>query len=791
MARRRDGIPFRLLAIVVASLLVVIIVLSTTLLKHAEQAVGEQVRARMLDAACTAAQLLDGDSLKDITAESVGTPPYERAMDTLRAFQESTELSYIYCLQQVDEDTFVYTVDPAVDPAFFGEEAAFTDALDQAGHGVASVDLVAYEDRWGRFYSAYAPVIDSRGDVAAVVGVDYVASWYEERVARIIRIIVANAGTTFVIAALAIIVAESFSRAEARHVKSLLKANRYDPLTGLANMSCFFEEARASYDRRASEGKHPAILYIDMAGMRYFNQRHGFAEGDKLLKSLAILLVAHFGKERCGRFGQDHFVVSTYVEGLDASLETLFADAEDLNDGLNLPLHVGVYPSTMGRVDVSVACDRAKAANKAVGTAYRSGYVIFDESMLRKEEQRHYITDNLDRAIKEGWIEVNYQPIVRAANGKVCDEEALARWRDPKRGLLSPAEFIPALEDAKLIYKLDLCVLEQTLAKMKQLEEAGVYVVPASVNLSRSDFEACDMVEEVRKRVDAAGIDRSMVNVEITETALGRDFDFMKEQVERFHALGFQVWMDDFGSEYSSLDYLQSLTFDLIKLDMRFMRQFDNGDKSKVILTELVRMAIGLGIDTICEGVERQDQVNFLREVGCSKLQGYYFSKPVSLQELLERYEDGSSIGFENPAEAEYFSAVGRVNLYDLSSIAHEESQDLRHYFNTLPMAVFESSGDCFRLTRCNQSYRQFAETTFGDIQVGVNIPFALADERGGGEIIRAMRDFRGRDDRDRLTIDELLPGGIRAHALLRRIAVNPVTGAAAFAVAVLSVTDD
>ena len=213
--------------------------------------------------------------------------------------------------------------------------------------------------------------------------------------------------------------------------------------------------------------------------------------------------------------------------------------------------------------------------------------------------------------------------------------------------MLPPSKFIPVLEEARLIYKLDLYVLDRVLEKMLAQKEAGLELVPQSLNLSRSDFDSCDIVEEICRRIDAAGIPRKMLSIEITESIVGSDFDFMKEQILRFKDLGFPVWMDDFGSGYSSLDVLQEIRFDLIKLDMRFLKRFHEGDESRIIITELVRMASGLGMEIIAEGVETKEQVDFLKEIGCTKLQGFYYGKAISFEELLERNRKGIQIGFE------------------------------------------------------------------------------------------------------------------------------------------------
>ena len=153
-----------------------------------------------------------------------------------------------------------------------------------------------------------------------------------------------------------------------------------------------------------------------------------------------------------------------------------------------------------------------------------------------------------------------------------------------------------------------------------------------SINLSRSDFDTCDIVEEIIARVDASGIGRDKLTIEITESAVGADFEFIKKQVNRFREQGFAVWMDDFGSGYSSIDLLQSMEFDLIKFDMSFMQRLDEGNNGKIILTELMKMATALGVDTLCEGVETEEQLRFLQEIGCAKLQGYYYCKPITFE---------------------------------------------------------------------------------------------------------------------------------------------------------------
>ena len=416
--------------------------------------------------------------------------------------------------------------------------------------------------------------------------------------------------------------------------ESIRKGNYFDLLTGLPSMTYFFELADSGKSDVVKEGGKPVFLYLDFSGMKFFNTRYGFAEGDKLLQAFAQILIRIFGDGHCCRIGGDHFAVITLEDGMEEKLNQVFSECMSMNDGKTLPVHVGIYPDRYGEVPASIACDRAKFACNELRGVYTSGFNYYNQGLSEDAEKMHYIVENIDRALAEGWLRVYYQPIVDAANRKTCEEEALARWADPEKGLLSPADFIPALEESGQIYKLDLFVLDQILAKMQYLKSAGDEIHPNSINLSRSDFDACDIVEEIRKRIDDAGFSHDMITIEITESIIGSDFNFMKEQITRFRDLGFPVWMDDFGSGYSSLDVLQSLKFDLIKFDMEFLRKLDEGNNGKIILTELMRMADLLGLETICEGVETNEQADFLQQIGCSRLQGYLFSRPKPFEQI-------------------------------------------------------------------------------------------------------------------------------------------------------------
>lgn len=563
---------------------------------------------------------------------------------------------------------------------------------------------------------------------------------------------------------------------------------RYDELTGLPEKAYFFPLAIAGTKELRAKGKQPAFLFFDLNGMKFYNTKYSFEEGNKLLRSFGQLLSKTFSNENCCHLGGDHFAAYRKEEGLEKALKTMFLECKQLNDGKSLPVHVGICASHQQDFPITSALDQAKYACDSLRNTYESTFTYYNETLNDDLSYRQYILSHLDQALEEGWIQVYYQPIVRIVSKTICDEEALARWIDPEKGTLSPSRFIPILEESKVIYKLDLYMLDEILKKIKIQKEAGLFLVPQSLNLSRSDFEICDMVEEVRKRVDAAGVPHNLITIEITESTIGNNHDFMKKQIESFQQLGFPVWMDDFGSGYSSIDVMESIRFDLIKFDMSFMQRLNEGESGKTILSELMRMALAMDVDTVCEGVETKEHVQFLREIGCSKLQGYYYSKPISLSELMGAVQSGIHIPYENPAEASYFETMGRINLYDLSIIAGDEEDDFRNYFNTLPMSVLELNGNCTKYIRSNPSYRSFAKRFFH---------FDLSDEGADGS---SNPEYTGKafmkyvrqccETGKGMFVDEEMPDGTLVHSYIRKIGENPVTKGMAVVIVVLSVQD-
>ncbi|MGI6556277.1 MAG: EAL domain-containing protein [Pseudoramibacter sp.] len=254
-------------------------------------------------------------------------------------------------------------------------------------------------------------------------------------------------------------------------------------------------------------------------------------------------------------------------------------------------------------------------------------------------EQQLYVLAHFQQAMDERWIEIYYQPVCQVGTGQLSGYECLARWHDPDRGILSPAAFVPALEQHHLIGLLDHYILDTVCREAAERRQKGLGDIPISFNVSRDDFNDGDVFQDVCDITAKYGIDPSLIDIEITESAFSDDPDYIGAQVKRFRDAGFSVWMDDFGSEYSSLGTLQKMDVDLIKLDIRFLRACEEerqngGHRAADLLKATIQLVKALGLHTLCEGVETEAQMALLREYGCEKAQGFYLGMPQPLNKI-------------------------------------------------------------------------------------------------------------------------------------------------------------
>ena len=483
-----------------------------------------------------------------------------------------------------------------------------------------------------------------------------------------------------------------------------------DWLTGLPGMARFHELAHMGASALASLGQRTVAVAFDIMGMKSFNTRYGRAEGDRLLCTLADALRTQFGGEACSRFGEDHFYVITPDQDVERKVEAVFADFASADFERVPPVRAGLYLCDVQDDIVAVGFDRARAASDIDRTTWRSHFAWFTDEMKTEDELRNHVLDSLDQAINEGWIRPYYQPVMRSTTGRICEEEALARWIDPEYGVLSPDQFIPVLEETSLLHRLDLHIISCVLADIGWKREHGIPVVPVSVNISYRDLVQFKVAREIAERADAAGVPHDLLHVEFTESAIHSDPELFMEQVGALHEDGFEVWMDDFGSGYSSLNVLQRYEFDVVKLDMEFMRSAaPDREKAYSIVAGIVRTAKKLGVRSLAEGVETEEQAAFLESIGCDMLQGYLFSSPNPLDEVARRFYDGVGLPREDHDEEPYWNAVSRLSLTDFSE--YDEGQGIDGIsISEFPAGVFEVRNGAWYVLRDNRPFTDFLD---------------------------------------------------------------------------------
>ncbi len=414
-----------------------------------------------------------------------------------------------------------------------------------------------------------------------------------------------------------------------------------DELTGIHNMVYFRNEAEKLLSYVTTDRDNIVFLFFDIENFKSYNEKYGFHEGNELLKKIAQMTDQAFAGSLVSRFSDDHFVVLTRFDGCREKIEQLSHEIKCCQGEVHLELKCGAYRPDEHETDPSLACDRARLACNSIKKHYDCYYQLYDKSLEDRFQMKQYIVNHIDTAIENGYIKVFYQPVVSATDGSICGLEALARWKDPNYGLLPPGAFIEILEEYRQIYKLDQYIIRQVCRDYRESADQHLPFVPVSLNFSRLDFELCDIVSFISETAEEFQVPHEFLDIEITESALTDQQNFLQTAVRTLRNSGFKVWLDDFGSGYSSLNVLKDYQFDVLKIDMKFLSGFPDNAKTQPILISIVNLAKQLSMLSLTEGVETKEQFEFLCSIGCDRAQGYLFSKPVPLAQLREKIAGG------------------------------------------------------------------------------------------------------------------------------------------------------
>ncbi|MCR5416113.1 MAG: EAL domain-containing protein [Pseudobutyrivibrio sp.] len=479
------------------------------------------------------------------------------------------------------------------------------------------------------------------------------------------------------------------------------KTSEIDGLLGLSDRETFYNFAQNNIKECAGHDRSYAIAYFDIENFKIFNDNFGYSEGDKLLADVAKIIKETLDTELAARLHDDHFVACASTIGLVAKIKDIHTQIRNLKKKTNVEIKAGLYVPQDNNEDINKCVDKAKTACISIKNCYDIPFAFYNPEMGGKIKRRQFILDNLDMAIEKGYIQPYYQPIVRSLTGKVCGWETLVRWIDPEQGMIYPNEFISVLEETRLIHKLDKCIIESVAKDYQKIMNERGNTEPVSINLSRIDFELLDLVNEVEAIRKKYNVPADMMHFEITESIVMKDPNFINEKVEEFRDLGYEVWMDDFGSGFSSLNLLKNFDFDMVKIDMNFLSDFDTNEKSKVVLNNVISMVKELGIHTLAEGVETKEQYEYLKSIGCEKLQGFFISRPMKYLECY-KYLETNNRAFESLEEREYYDEIGKVDILGQNPL-HNINRGI--YKASLPLAVIEEKNGHISLLNTNSSY--------------------------------------------------------------------------------------
>lgn len=511
-----------------------------------------------------------------------------------------------------------------------------------------------------------------------------------------------------------------------------IEAPRIDAATGLLGKEAFFDEAAAYL--RHSGARDVSIVCFDVDHFKLFNDLHGLDCGDELLRYLGRALALRFspdGAQPLARLAADTFALC--ATGIRPErVERILVDiSSECPNGIDAIVRAGVYRIEDPASPVSIMCDRAVIALRTVKGSYFDRVALYDPGMREALVLEREVVAGIESALREDRIELFLQPKCNIRTGKIVGAEALARWRHPERGIVAPGEFIPLIERNGLVCSLDLRVWEKTAAWIRGLIDEGVQPVPVSVNVSRADIYLVDVAAELHALVERYGIEPSLIEVEITESAYSERPDRIVAAFDELAERGFTVLMDDFGSGYSSLNMLKDINVDVLKIDMRFLDRDDR--RSKDIMESVIRMARWLDLPVIAEGVETREQVNFLLDVGCSYAQGYYYARPMEAAAFEALLTDGSRVQHEQCALQD-----ARRPILDFRDLLHENTISDRMLSSIIgSVALYSYADGDLRLIRGNEAYRRLI-ATLGE---GVN----GAEE--GGSLLPFVHD----EDRDAL----------------------------------------
>lgn len=425
-----------------------------------------------------------------------------------------------------------------------------------------------------------------------------------------------------------------------------------DVLTGLDQYDVFLRKLEKEIENIGDD--RIIIVYTDIKHFKYINDTYGYKVGDSLLQDFVDEFAGKADIIICAaRVYSDNFVVANRIPPdyctneefrdliyqINQEREAKFRE-KYLNSRLQFCTGISVIDKNSRSLNAETAVSNANLARKVAKEMEQDSCVLFDQSMMEGIKREVEITSSIPKALAQRELQVYFQPKIDTETLEVIGAEALVRWQKPDGTFVYPDEFIPLIERSGQVVEVDYYVYREVFRFLANRLAEGKKVVPISVNVSRVHLQKMHILQYVKELFEEFPIPCSLVEFELTESIYLENTEKALELIAGLHKMGIKVSMDDFGSGYSSLNLLSKLPIDIIKLDKVFLKEGEMQENDRIIISCVVDMAKKLKITSLCEGVETQEQSNYLKTVGCQMQQGYYFSKPVpqmAFENLIEK----------------------------------------------------------------------------------------------------------------------------------------------------------
>ncbi len=438
-------------------------------------------------------------------------------------------------------------------------------------------------------------------------------------------------------------------RAKEDHIKFL---SNYDALTHLPNRHMLLEIARIAIANASETGTQLAMLSIDVDRFKIINESLGPSVGDRLLKQLSVRMAECLRPDQtlCRQSG-DYFILLSPATDLEQAAQTakklieMVSQPFDIHSQkLELTISIGIamFPDDAQEFERLIqAADAALFRSKITG---QGGFQFFTRQMHEQLAEFMKMEAELRIAIKDNQLLLHYQAQFNTKTLQMVGVEALVRWRHPERGLVAPGHFIPIAEESGLIVDIDNWVMREAARQMSEWQAKGLHLVPVAINLSAVQFRKPDFYETLEKVLQVATLDPKLFELELTERIAMVDSEHTISLLEKLSALGVQLSIDDFGMGYSSLSYLKRFHVDTLKIDQSFVQGLGHDPEDEAIVNAIIGMAKGFGFTTLAEGVETQQQLEYLQQNGCDEIQGYLVSKPIPAEEFAELLRNNKTL---------------------------------------------------------------------------------------------------------------------------------------------------